>query len=99
LRSLLSVRALPKFHPFDGEWQGGVGQGRAMSEIPGFPPDAFRRLLADFSRMLAHLADQHPTAMYGMSERAAFQYLENIIARAEVAIGVWPDANEPNGVS
>jgi hypothetical protein len=31
-------------------------------------------------------------------ERAAFQYLENIIASAEVAIGVWPDASEPDGV-
>jgi hypothetical protein len=69
-----------------------------MSETRHFPPTAFNRLFADFSRMLTDLADQHRTAMCGMSERATFQYLENIIASAEVAIGVWPDAKEPNGV-
>jgi hypothetical protein len=89
---------LPKFHPFDGERQGGVGEGRAMSETRDFPPAAFNRLFADFSRLFTDLADQHRTAMCGISERATFQYLENIIASAEVAIGVWPDASGPNGV-
>jgi hypothetical protein len=53
---------------------------------------------ADFTRMMIALANQRQLAMRGMSKRAAFHYVETIVADAEVVIGVWQDPSEPNGV-
>ena len=53
---------------------------------------------ADFTRMMIALANQRQLAMCGMSRRAAFRYVETIVADAEVVIGVWQDPREPNGV-
>ena len=53
---------------------------------------------ADFTRMMIALANQRQLAMRGMSKRAAFRYVETIVADAEVVIGVWQDPSEPNGV-
>jgi hypothetical protein len=53
---------------------------------------------ADFTRMMIALANQRQLAMCGMSRRAAFRYVESIVADAEVVIGVWQDPREPNGV-
>jgi hypothetical protein len=53
---------------------------------------------ADFTCMMIELANQRQLAMRGMSRRAAFRYVETIVADAEVVIGVWQDPSEPNGV-
>jgi hypothetical protein len=53
---------------------------------------------ADFTRMMIELANRRRLAMRGMSKRAAFRYLETIVADAEVGIGIWQDASEPNSV-
>ena len=50
---------------------------------------------ADFTCMMIELANQRQLAMRGMSRRAAFRYVETIIADAEFVIGVWQD---PSGV-
>jgi hypothetical protein len=41
---------------------------------------------ADFTRMMIALANQRQLAMCGMSRRAAFRYVESIVADAEVVI-------------
>jgi hypothetical protein len=48
--------------------------------------------------MMIELANRRRLAMRGMSKRAAFRYLETIVADAEVVIGIWQDASEPNSV-
>ena len=48
--------------------------------------------------MMIALANQRQLAIRGMSKRAAFRYVETIVADAEVVIGVWQDPSEPNGV-
>lgn len=53
---------------------------------------------ADFTRMMIELANRRRLAMRGMSKRAAFRYLETIVADAEVVIGIWQDASEPHSV-
>jgi hypothetical protein len=50
---------------------------------------------ADFTRMMIELANRRRLAMRGMSKRAAFRYLETIVADAEVVIGIWQDVSEP----
>jgi len=53
---------------------------------------------ADFTRMMIALANQRQLAMRGMTKRAAFRYIETIVADAEVVIGLWQDPSEPNSV-
>jgi hypothetical protein len=53
---------------------------------------------ADFTRMMIELTNQRRLAMRGMSNHAAFRYIETIVADAEVVIGIWQDRSEPDGV-
>ena len=53
---------------------------------------------ADFTRMMIALANQRQLAMRGMTKRAAFRYIETLVADAEVVIGLWQDPSEPNSV-
>src|ERR1700683_4002040 len=85
----------PKFHPPDESRQDGLKQARRMGKTPIM---LAWRDHADFARVMIALANRRQLAMCGMSRRAAFRYVETIVADAEVVIGVWQDPREPNGV-
>jgi hypothetical protein len=52
---------------------------------------------ADFTRVMIALANRRQLAMCGMSRRAAFRYVETIVADAEVVIGSGRTRANPTG--
>jgi len=54
--------------------------------------------LETMKKQMTDKAHAHHEAMQGMSEKAAFRYIKNIITNADVMVGIRQDFAEPNGV-
>jgi hypothetical protein len=65
---------------------------------PAMTPEEFEAFEQTFEDAMADIANKHIAEMQGMTEREAASYVKNIIDTATIAVGVYPDADEFNGI-